>query len=127
MEIVIVGAGEVGRVVAGRLADDGHEVRLVERSENAARIVSEELDVGVITGNGARPQVLAKAGIVPGGNVDMLIACTDRDDVNMLSCWIAHNAGVKQVISRTRSLEFTDSPDWGKRLGIDAMISPERS
>ncbi len=127
MEIVIVGAGEVGRVVAERLADDGHEVRLVERSENTAKIVSEELDVDVITGNGARPQVLAKAGIVPGGNVDMLIACTDRDEVNMLSCWIAHNAGVKQVVSRTRSLEFTDSPDWGKRLGIDAMISPERS
>ena len=57
----------------------------------------------------------------------MLIACTNRDEVNLLSCWIAHNAGVKQVISRTRSLEFTDSSDWGRKLGIDALISPERS
>ena len=40
MEIVIVGAGEVGRVVAQRLADDGHDVHLVERSANVAKIVS---------------------------------------------------------------------------------------
>ena len=45
----------------------------------------------------------------------------------MLSCWIAHSAGVPNVISRVRSLEFTDSADWGNKLGINAMISPERS
>lgn len=124
-EIVIVGAGEIGRDVAYRLSLDGHNVRLVEKDKDRAKLVDDELDVEVIQGNGARPQVLAQAGI--GGNVDMLIACTNRDEVNMLSCWIAHNAGVKQVISRTRSLEFTDSADWGKKLGINAMISPERS
>ena len=125
-EIVIVGAGEIGRDVAYRLSLDGHNVHLVEKNEDRAKAVDDELDVEVIQGNGARPQVLAKAG-VGAGNVDMLIACTNRDEVNMLSCWIAHNAGVKQVISRTRSLEFTDSADWGNKLGIDAMISPERS
>ena len=125
--IVIVGAGEVGRTVAQRLSSDGHNVYLVEKDESVAQRVNDELDVEVINGNGARPQVLAKAGIVTGGNVDMLIACTNRDEVNMLSCWIAHSSGVKQVIARARNLEFTDTPDWGKKLGIDVMISPERS
>lgn len=125
--IVIVGAGEVGRSVAQMLSEDGHNIYVVEADAQKAKRAEEELDAEIIQGNGARPQVLSKAGIVPGGNVDMLIACTNRDEVNMLSCWIAHNAGVKQVISRTRSLEFTDSPDWGRRLGIDVMISPERS
>ena len=125
--IVIVGAGEVGRSVAKRLSSDGHNIYIVEKDEARAASAGEELDVEVIRGNGARPQVLALADIVPGGDVDVFIACTDRDEVNMLSCWIARNAGVPQVISRTRSLEFTDSPEWGKKLGIDAMISPERS
>lgn len=125
--IVIVGAGEIGRSVARMLSQDGHNIYLVEKDEDNAKSSEDELDVEVIRGNGARPQVLAQAGVVPGGNVDMLIACTNRDEVNMLSCWIAHSAGVKQVISRTRSLEFTDSPDWGRKLGIDVMISPERS
>lgn len=57
----------------------------------------------------------------------MLIACTNRDEVNILACWIAHNAGVRHVISRARNLEFTDSRDWGEKLGIDYMVSPERS
>ena len=125
--IVIVGAGEVGRSVAKRLSADGHNIYIVEKDEANAASASEELDVEVIVGNGARPQVLAQAGIVTSGDVDVFIACTNRDEVNMLSCWIAQTAGVHQVISRTRSLEFTDSPEWGKRLGIDAMISPERS
>ncbi|MBQ3397514.1 MAG: Trk system potassium transporter TrkA [Synergistaceae bacterium] len=125
--VVIVGAGEVGRSVAKRLSSDGQNVYIVEKDEENAAEASDELDVEVIRGNGARPQVLALAGIVPGGDIDVFIACTNRDEVNMLSCWIAQNAGVPQVISRTRSLEFTDSPEWGRKLGIDAMISPERS
>ncbi|MBQ7169754.1 MAG: Trk system potassium transporter TrkA [Synergistaceae bacterium] len=125
--IVIVGAGEIGRSVAKRLTEENHNVYLVENNQTNAKSAEDDLDVEVIKGNGARPQVLAQAGVVPGGDVDMLIACTNRDEVNMLSCWIAHSAGVKQVISRTRSLEFTDSPDWGRKLGIDTMISPERS
>ncbi len=125
--IVIVGAGEVGRNVAGRLSSEGHNVYLVEKDEASAKRADEELDVEVIRGNGARPNVLSKAGVVQGGDVDILIACTNRDEVNMLSCWIAHSAGVPYVISRARNLEFTDSPDWGEKLGIDLMISPERS
>ena len=127
MNIVVVGAGEIGRSVAERLSEEKHNIWLVENDTSNAKSAEDELDVVVIHGSGARPQVLAQAGVVTGGDVDMLIACTNRDEVNMLSCWIAHSAGVKQVISRTRSLEFTDSPDWGRKLGIDAMISPERS
>jgi trk system potassium uptake protein TrkA len=44
-----------------------------------------------------------------------------------MACWIARRAGVKRVISRARGLEYTDSPTWAKQLGIDVMISPERS
>ena len=127
MNIVIIGAGEVGRSVAKTLSGEGHNIYLVEKEEFNAKSASDELDVQVIQGNGARPNVLAQAGVVPSGDVDLLIACSDRDEVNLLSCWIAHSAGVPNVISRVRSLEFTDSGDWGKKLGIDAMITPERS
>lgn len=127
MEIVIVGAGEVGTTVAKKLSLEGHNIYLVENNDAQAGKASSELDVEVIQGNGARPNILAKAGVITGGSVDMLIACTNRDEVNMLSCWIARNAGVPHVISRVRNLEFTDSAYWGKKLGIDVMISPERS
>ncbi|MDR1978653.1 MAG: Trk system potassium transporter TrkA [Synergistaceae bacterium] len=127
MKIVIVGAGEVGFSIAGTLSEEGHDVNVVEHDEVRAAKAEEELNARVVRGNGARPQVLYDAGVRKGCDVDFLVACTDRDEANILSCWIAKHAGVKHVVARARGLEFTDSPTWAQDLGIDMMVSPERS
>ncbi len=127
MKIVVVGSGEVGYSVAQTLSEDGHDITVVEEDESRADTVDDALDVIVVRGNGARPHVLEEAGVFPGCDVDILVACTDHDEVNILACWIAKRAGVRRVISRARGLEFTDSPTWAKDLGIDVMNSPERS
>ena len=57
----------------------------------------------------------------------MLIACTNKDEVNLMACWIAKRMGVPHVIARAVGLEFTDNEGWAKDLGIDMLISPERS
>ena len=127
MRIVVVGAGEVGFSIAATLSAEGHDVNIVEQNEERATKAESELDARVLRGNGARPQVLYDAGVFPGCEVDFLIACTDRDEANILSCWIAKHAGVKRVVARAKGMEFTDSLTWAKDLGIDMMISPERS
>ncbi len=127
MRVVIVGAGEVGYSVAMSLSEQGHDVTVVENNDDRAAKVENELDVMVVRGNGSRPPVLEQAGICPGCDKDLLIACSNHDEVNILACWIARRAGVKRVIARARGLEYTDSPTWARELGIDVMISPERS
>ncbi len=127
MRIVIIGAGEVGFSVASSLSEEGHDITIVESNEERAAKAENELDVMVVRGNGSRPPVLEKAGIFPGCDTDLLIACSNYDEVNIMACWIARRSGVKRVISRARGLEYTDSPTWAKQLGIDVMISPERS
>ncbi|MDR1732233.1 MAG: Trk system potassium transporter TrkA [Synergistaceae bacterium] len=127
MRIVIVGAGEVGFTLAETLSSEGHDVNVVEQDDVRADRAESELDVRVIRGNGSRPQVLYDAGVRRGCDVDFLVACTDRDEANILACWIGRHAGVRRVIARAKDLEFTDSPTWGRDLGIDMMVSPERS
>jgi trk system potassium uptake protein TrkA len=124
---VIVGAGEVGFNVARNLSMDGHDIVLIEEDPDRAAKAENELDVMVVRGNGARPNVLEKAGVAAETSVEMLIACSSRDEVNILACWIAKRMGVKRVISRAVGLEFTDTDSWSRDLGIDMMVSPERS
>lgn len=128
LNIVIVGAGEVGYNVAKDLSADGHDIIVVEENEERATRVENDLDVIVVRGNGARPSVLNKAGInAESESVSLLIACTNKDEVNLMACWIAKRMGVEHVIARAVGLEFTDSEEWAKDLGIDMLISPERS
>ncbi|MBQ7220447.1 MAG: NAD-binding protein [Synergistaceae bacterium] len=61
-KIVIVGAGEVGRSVAGTLSSEGWDICLVSQ----AQAVKSELDILVIAGNGAHPQVPAQTSINSG-------------------------------------------------------------
>jgi trk system potassium uptake protein TrkA len=127
MRVILVGAGEVGLSVARDLIKDGHDLTIVERNESLAQRVDEELDARVIRGNGARPQVLEEAGLGEEGGVDLLIGATDRDEVNILACWIARKSGVPQTMARVRSIEFTDTQSWARDLNVDLLISPERS
>ena len=127
MKIVVVGAGEVGYNVSRDLSSEGHDVTVVEQDDERASKTEGELDVSVVRGNGSRPSVLEKAGVYPGCNTDILVACSNRDEVNIMACWIAKRSGVSRVISRARGMEFTDSDTWAKEFGIDVMSTPERS
>ncbi len=127
MNIVIVGAGDVGYNIAKDLSEDGHDIVVIEHHEEVAKRVDSELDVRVIVGNGAQPDVLAKAGVVENCSIDYLIACSRRDEVNIMACWQAKRSGVKRVISRAKSIEYVENHQWAQALGIDETISPERS
>ena len=128
LRIVLIGAGEVGYSVAKNLSADGHNIVIVEENPDRAARINNDLNVQIINGNGARPSVLARAGITEGcSDVPLLIACTNKDEVNIMACWIAKKMGVKHVIARAVGLEFTDNEGWAKDLGIDMLISPERS
>ncbi len=124
MKIVIVGAGKVGYTLAQRLTQENHDVIVIEQDDERRAIVEHSLDVMTITGNGASPRVLAEVGI---GDVGLMIAVTDSDEVNMIACVAAKQHGVPKVIARVRNTEYLeeDCQAFGRTLGIDLMINPE--
>jgi trk system potassium uptake protein TrkA len=100
MQVVVVGGGLVGSTLATKLADDGHDVVLVEQNRDLIADLNEKLDVQTICGNGATIPVLVKAGIE---NADLLLATTDSDEANMVVALVGSVIfKVPRVASRLR-------------------------
>ncbi|MFH0953750.1 MAG: Trk system potassium transporter TrkA [Verrucomicrobiota bacterium] len=122
MRVVIIGSGNAGQNLAAKLCDEGHDIVLIDSREEPLAEAESKLDILTIHGEGSSPRVLAKAEI---GKADLVVAVTDRDEVNILACIIAHAAGVKHKVARVSNrdyLEPTDRMDLQK-LGVDLVVS----
>ena len=79
MKIVVVGAGKVGYSLAQRLAQDQHDVYVIEKNGDRIKNLENNLDVNLVQGNGSSISLLQEIGVEDMG---MLIAVTDSDEVN---------------------------------------------
>ena len=100
MRIIVVGAGEVGTYVADRLSRQEHDIALIELDPERFRQVDAELDVLAINGSGTDPAALQRAGIA---DTDLLVAATNKDEINLFSALLARQAGVNKTIVRVES------------------------
>ncbi|MDH3982059.1 MAG: Trk system potassium transporter TrkA [Kiritimatiellaceae bacterium] len=122
MRIVIIGAGNAGRQLAKRLCEEKHSVVMVDVDLQALAQAEAGLDILTVCGQGSNPTVLEEARV---DKSDLLIAVTDNDEVNVLSCLLGHAAGVKGKIARVTNPAFLKSSDHYdlKRMGIDLVIN----
>lgn len=126
MSIIIIGAGEVGYNVASRLSRERKDIVVIDKDEQKVQKVADTLDVHSILGSGSSMSVLRKAGIEA---AEIVIAATDSDEVNMVSCLVAGvQAFVPTKIARIRDPEYASNakilgPD---RLDIDLVINTDQ-
>lgn len=122
MRIVIIGAGNAGRQLAKRLCDEKHSVVMIDRDPQMLAQAEAGLDILTICGQGSNPVVLREA---QAEKSDLLIAVTDNDEVNILSCLLGHAAGVKGKIARVTNPDFLKSSKGYnlKKMGIDLVIN----
>jgi len=121
MKIFVVGAGQVGTAVVEALHDE-HDVTVLDLDVARLQALSYRFDVVTAVGNGASRRVLREAGIV---DCDLLIACTSRDEVNVVASMFAKKlAPDVQTIVRTTNVEYLEI--WREReLEIDFMVCSE--
>ena len=62
LQIIVVGAGEVGQHLARILSKEGHGVTVVDSDPLKIRLLNESLDVQGLVGDGTRADVLTQAG-----------------------------------------------------------------
>lgn len=119
MHVVIAGAGKVGYFLAKELMED-NEVTLIDSNEEAIQNSENMLDVLNIFGDVKNPQTYKNIQ----KDIDLFIAVTDSDEVNLLSCLIIDNiVNVKEKIVRLKN-DFFISDNIKNRLNISKMITP---
>ncbi len=128
MKVIICGAGQVGWQIARHLSGEKNDVTIIDFNADLVRRASDTLDVQGIVGFASYPDVLERAGA---RDADMIIAATHSDEVNMVTCQVAHSIfGITRKIARLRSQSYLDAiySDLYRRdhLPIDVVISPER-
>ncbi len=128
MKVIICGAGQVGWQIARHLSGENNDVTVVDNNPELVHRATETLDVQGIAGFASYPDVLERAGA---RDADMIIAATYSDEVNMVTCQVAHSVfEIPRKIARLRAQSYLTAiySDLYRRehMPIDVVISPER-
>ena len=124
MNILIVGAGEVGYHLASVLSREEHRVTVVDADPTKAQRLMEALDVHAHVGDATRAEVLTQCGAP---KADLCVVVTGDDRINMLCCVLARSLGSKRIVLRLKDIKQLSgySTFYKRALGFDVVISTE--
>jgi trk system potassium uptake protein len=113
MHVIIGGCGRVGAELADRLAWDGHDVVVLDLSEDAFDRIGGAFNGETLTGDITDKDALVRAGIE---HADALVAVTDLDNANLMAVEIAKELfGVRKTVARLFNPEREESY---KKIGV---------
>src|ERR1700733_12258934 len=124
MNIVIVGAGGVGQYTASMLSKDRHSIVLIDIDQKKLERASRNIDIATRHGSGTDWQLLDDLlDLSP----HFLIALTDNDETNLVSCAIAKHLGYPQTIARVRDNRFLNRTrvDFAQIFAVNHFLGPE--
>jgi trk system potassium uptake protein TrkA len=98
MRAVIVGCGRVGAGLADTLARAGHDVTIVDLSNEAFNRLEPDFPGQAVRGDGTEEDVLRRIGT---DDADYFFALTEGDNRNVLAAQLAAETfGVKRVVAK---------------------------
>ena len=125
MNILILGAGQVGSSVAVALASENNDITVVDTDHQTLRELAERLDIRTVVGHASLPSVLGQAGAE---DAELVVAVTSSDEVNLLACQIAQmRFRTPTRVARLREAEYMDLSllQDPRTSPVTAAISPE--
>ncbi|WP_436343925.1 Trk system potassium transporter TrkA [Natronorubrum sp. FCH18a] len=119
MYVLIIGAGQVGQMIASNLADS-HDVAVVERDPEVAEDITYSFDVLSVEGDGTELETLREAGLE---RADLVVACTDSDETNIVVCGTAKSSSDAFTIARVRRRTLLNTWEGSEgAFGVDFMV-----
>ncbi len=120
MNIVIFGAGRVGRSLARILEGHKHKVTIVDESREVCDEVAGEMSVNVICHDVSDPAFLDEIKL---DKADYVFAVTGKEETNFLVSVYAKNMNARRVISRASEAKYSRLME---KLGVMPLI-PEQT
>ena len=123
MNIVIVGAGKLGKNLAYTLLSGNHSVTVIDKNEKKLEKMALQMDIMTVNADGKEVVVLKDLNV---SNCDYLIATTGVDELNITIAAFAKKLGCKHVIARVRDPEHMAQIDFIKdTMKIDYLVNPD--
>lgn len=123
LNIILVGIGKVGLAILKQLANEGHDITIVDKDARKVETYANQYDVMGVVGNGANHSVQLDAGIQ---DADLIIAVTSSDELNILCCTIAKQVGDCATIARLRDPDYSKEAKYLRdKLGLTMIVNPE--
>ena len=127
MKIIIFGANEIGAIIAQQFYTD-NDITVIDEEKNKVDLLN-KLDISFVDGYASDMEILKQAGIK---DADAFIACTNSDELNIVTCLTAkkantdvctmcfvRNEGYKSSLGIAKDAEFNND------IYIDIVIWPE--
>lgn len=124
MRIVIAGAGEVGTHLAKLLANENHEIVLIDPEEAYLKPIDSSLDLLTYEGSATSIRLLQD---ILRKKTDLFIAVTHYEDTNITAAILAKRFGAIKTIARIDNLDYLEhsTVDFFNSVGVDSLIYPE--
>lgn len=124
MKIVIIGLGTIGRTILKTLANEKHDLTLIDEDKDKIEELVSKYDVSAVVGNGACMDIQNEARVK---DADLVISLTDSDELNIFACMVARKIGVKNTIARVRNHDYSKQiAEMKDDLGISMLVNPEK-
>lgn len=125
MKIILLGAGVVGATLAEQLANEQHDVSIIDHDAVLLHKLHRRMDIKIVCGQASYPDVMRDAGAE---HADMIVAVTNNDEVNMVACQVAYSLfDIPLKIARIRTPHYFIRKELysDAHLPIDVFINPE--
>jgi trk system potassium uptake protein TrkA len=119
--VMLAGGGNIGMRLASAI-EGRYQVKIIERQEERARMLSETLDKTIVLlGDAADEELLLEENIE---NTDVFCALTNDEEANILSAMLAKRLGARKVMSLINRASYVNLVQSGT---IDVAISPQQA
>jgi len=124
MNIIIAGAGEVGRHLAKMLSRENHDIVVLDTNEEVLNSLNSNHDLMTLSGSPTSIEKIKEAGA---SSADLFIAVTPEESQNLTACILATKLGAKKTVARIDNPEYLQEQHkaFFEQLGIDSLIYPE--